>query len=124
GSMGPGGGMPITYGQWAEKFLPAISAPVSQNNLVAMVAWQSAEGTMASWNPLATTYDMPGATDFNSVGVKNYTSVAQGVQAVVRTLENPGHGYEAIVGNLQAAADPMVTAGAINASDWCHGCSG
>ena len=79
---------------------------------------------MASWNPLATTYDMPGATDFNSVGVKNYVSLAQGIEAIVFTLEAPNHGYETILSDLRASADPMVTAGAINASDWCHGCAG
>ena len=26
--------------------------------------------------------------------------------------------------NLQASADPFVTADAINASDWCYGCAG
>ena len=101
-----------------------MNAGVTQNNLVVMVAWQSAEGTTATWNPLATTYSMPGATDFNSVGVKNYTSLQQGLQAIARTLEAPGHGYEQIIAGLQASSDPTVTAGAINASDWCHGCSG
>jgi hypothetical protein len=119
-----GAGVPITYGRWAGRFLKAIGAPVSQNNLVAMVAWQSAEGTMASWNPLATTYSMPGATAFNSVGVRNYTSLEQGIQAIVFTLQSPGHGYENILADLRASADPAVTAGAINASDWCSGCAG
>jgi hypothetical protein len=119
-----GVGIPITYGQWAKVFLKAIGAPVSQNNLVAMVAWQSAEGTTASWNPLATTYSMPGAGQFNSVGVQNYVSLEQGIQAIALTLQSPGHGYEAILSDLQASADPLVTASAINASDWCYGCAG
>jgi hypothetical protein len=117
-------GIPVTYGQWAQRFLKTIGAPVSQNNLVAMVAWQSAEGTLASYNPLATTYSMTGATDFNSVGVKNYISLAQGTEAIYLTLQAPGHGYEAILSDLQASADPFVTADAINASDWCYGCAG
>ena len=123
-TMGAGKGMPIGYGRWAAKFLPAIHAPVTHNNLVVMVAWQSAEGTTATWNPLATTYSMPGATEFNSVGVRNYASLRDGIHAVVGTLKNPGHGYEAIVADLKASFDPMVTAEAINASDWCHGCAG
>jgi hypothetical protein len=68
------GGMPITFGQWAELFLPRAGAPRCQENLVVMVAWAEAEYTAARWNPLATTKDMPGATNFNSHGVKNYTS--------------------------------------------------
>jgi len=123
-SLCPGIGVPVTYGRWATKFLPAIGAPVSQNNLIVMVAWQSAEGTTASWNPLATTYSMPGASGFNSVGVQNFASLAQGIQAIAMTLKSAGHGYQAIVSDLQASAAPMVTATAINASDWCHGCAG
>jgi peptidoglycan hydrolase CwlO-like protein len=119
-----GGGMPITYGQWAAKFLSALGAPVSRRNLVVMVAWESAEGTDASWNPLATTYDIAGATMFNSVGVKNYPSLAVGIQATIGTLQGTSHGYEHIVAGLMASKDPMVTGGAINASDWCYGCSG
>jgi hypothetical protein len=119
-----GGGMPVTYGQWAARFLKALGTPVSHSNLVVMVAWQSAEGTDASWNPLATTYDMPGATMFNSVGVKNYPSLGAGIQATIGTLQGSSHGYEAIVSHLRASSDPMVTGGAINASDWCHGCAG
>jgi hypothetical protein len=120
----PGIGVPVTYGRWAAKFLNALGAPVSRNNLVVMVAWQSAEGTMATWNPLATTYQMPGATEFNSVGVKNYTSLAQGIQAIILTLGSPNYGYPSVVSDLRASADPVVTAEAINASGWCHGCSG
>src|SRR5205807_3361422 len=96
----------------------------SRGNLVVMVAWQSAEGTMASWNPLATTYSMSGATDFNSVGVKNYQSLDQGLQAIVGTLQATGHGYEAILADLRSSAPSLTTGGAINASDWCHGCAG
>ena len=123
-SVCPGIGVPVTYGRWAAKFLRALGAPVTRNNLVVMVAWQSAEGTMASWNPLATTYPMPGATDFNSVGVKNYTSLVQGIKAIILTLGSPNYGYEAVMADLRASADPVVTAEAINASSWCHGCSG
>ena len=119
-----GSGMTITYGQWAAKFLASLGAPTGHRNQVVMVAWESAEGTLASWNPLATTYDMPGATQFNSAGVRNYRSLADGIQAIIMTLGIPGHGYESIVADLRARDDPMTTAGAINASDWCHGCAG
>ena len=119
-----GSGMTITYGQWAAKFLASLGAPTDHRNQVVMVAWESAEGTLASWNPLATTYDMAGATQFNSAGVRNYRSLADGIQAIIMTLGIPGHGYESIVADLRARDDPMTTAGAINASDWCHGCAG
>ena len=119
-----GKGMPITFGQWAESFLPALGAPASRNNLVVVVAWEVSEYTRATWNPLATTYGMPGATRFNSHGVRNYVSKEQGIEATIKTVRLFGHGYEKIVANLVASSRPMTTAEAINASDWCRGCAG
>lgn len=40
----------------------------------------------AKFNPFDTTLKMPGSTDFNSVGVQNFVSFDQGVQASVLTL--------------------------------------
>lgn len=119
-----GRGMPITFGEWAQAFLRALGAPVVRSNLVAVVAWETAEYTRASWNPLATTYSMPGATNFNAGGVKNYTSMEQGIEASIATLRRPRHGYEAILDSLAKGNDAMTTARAINASDWCRGCAG
>jgi hypothetical protein len=119
-----GRGMTITYGEWAASFLAALGAPITRNNLVVMVAWEAAEGTLATWNPLATTYAMPDATIFNSVGVRNYVSKEQGIQASLNTLQVTNHGYGEIVSGLKSSADPMDTGAAIQASDWCHGCAG
>jgi hypothetical protein len=119
-----GQGMTITYGEWATSFLNNLGAPLSRNNLVVTVAWETAEGTQATWNPLATTYDMPGATVYNSSGVRNYTSRQQGIDATIDTLNVPNHGYGEIVSGLKSSADPMDTGNAIQASDWCNGCSG
>jgi hypothetical protein len=56
------------------------------------MSWEAAEGGAwnggARYNPLNTTEPMSGATNFNSVGVKNYTSWEQGLNATVKTLEN------------------------------------
>jgi peptidoglycan hydrolase CwlO-like protein len=117
------GGMPISFGRWASAFLAAAGKPVVRNNLVVMVAWETAEYTNATWNPLATTYPMSGSTTFNSSGVRNYLSLAQGIEATMRTLAHEGYGYEAILANLAGAADPMTTAQAINDSRWCRGCA-
>jgi len=118
-----GRGMTISYGEWASQFLAATGMPVTRNNLVLVVAWETAEGTLATWNPLATTFDMPGATVYNSSGVRNYLSKEQGFDATIKTLQIPNHGYGEIVSGLRSSADPMDTAGAIQASDWCHGCA-
>ncbi|MHB8510819.1 MAG: hypothetical protein ACYDCC_01455 [Actinomycetota bacterium] len=117
------GGTPLAFGRWAQAFLTFITAPVARNNLISLVAWQTAEYTNARWNPLATTYPMPGDSTFNGASVRNYVSLAQGLQATLKTLQAPGHSYEAILRSLASNADPMTTARAINASDWCHGCS-
>jgi peptidoglycan hydrolase CwlO-like protein len=111
------------YGVWAAAFLNKIGAPTCFDNLVTMVAWQVQEGTTANWNPLATTYGMPGATDFNSVGVKNYVSMEQGLEASVKTLAVQSYGYPAILSALHRCPDAMVTARAVNASSWCRGCT-
>jgi peptidoglycan hydrolase CwlO-like protein len=120
------GGHNATYGNWAGVFLQTMSAPSCHSNMVAVVAWQVAEFTQADWNPLATTYPMAGSTLFNSAGVRNYASLAQGLQATKLTIQAGlgSHGYGGIVSGLSGCADPMTTARAINASDWCGGCAG
>jgi peptidoglycan hydrolase CwlO-like protein len=120
--QGPGH---VSYGSWASAFVRTIGAPGCRSNLVVLVTWQYSEFTQAAWNPLADTLPMPGSTDFNSVGVQNYVSLDQGLQAVRTTLTNgPTLGYPAIVSRLRSCADAMTTAEAIRASAWCRGCAG
>ena len=116
----------ITWPQWAALLLDRLNAPRCANNMIAVVAWAAQEGSRAGWNPLDTTQGMPGATLYNSVGVRNYGSLQQGLDATILTLQQGfrSHGYGAIVDDLRACAGPTVTALAINASDWCHGCAG
>lgn len=119
-----GQGMTISYGEWASSFLGALGAPGSRNNMIVVVAWEASEGTQATWNPLATTKDWPGATVYNSHGVKNYPSKEAGIEATIATLRLPNRGYEPIVERLKAGADPNETAAAIRDSRWCAGCAG
>lgn len=115
----------ITYGEWAAAFLGEMKAPDCQNNLTVVVAWEVNEGTDAVFNPLATTYPMPGATKFNSVGVRNYVSLAQGLDATRLTIERgwSSYGYGRIVTRLRNCAPARRTARAIKRSEWCGGCS-
>jgi peptidoglycan hydrolase CwlO-like protein len=119
-----GQGMTIGYGEWAESFLPALGAGAGKENLIAIVAWETAEGTEATWNPLATTKDMPGASTYNSHGVKNYLTKEQGIEASKLTVELPNRGYEPIIARLRDGSDAMKTAEAIRDSLWCSGCAG
>jgi predicted CXXCH cytochrome family protein len=116
---------PVSYGRWARALLTQIEAPGCRDNLVTVVAWEVQEGTAAMWNPLATTYAVQGATSINTSGVKNYTSMGQGLQATRLTLtDSPSsYGYGPVVARLQDCAPAAVTASAINASAWCEGCT-
>ena len=118
-------GSGVGYGRWAELLLGRLGAPVCGDNLTVLVAWQAAEGTAAAHNPLATTHDFPGATNFNPVGVKDYPSLDSGLDATIETLHGPEvYGYGAILTALSACAPAMTTAQAVNASSWCRGCAG
>jgi hypothetical protein len=115
----------VTRGDWAVTLLRSLGAPVCGNNLVALVAWQSAENTDASWNPLATTLPAAGARNFNGIGVKNYPSLLDGIDATIATLRDgwTTQGYGWILYRLSQCAAPTVTVQAINASNWCRGCT-
>jgi hypothetical protein len=118
-------GEPVTYEAWASGFLDRLGAPRCDENLLIVVAWETSESTAAAFNPLATTHMMEGATDMNSVGVKNYVSLDQGLDAARDTLTGGAgsYGYGAIVDSLRACATAETTAAAINASAWCRGCT-
>ncbi len=113
-------------GTWARLFLTTIGAPTCGDNVIVMLAWQAQESTTARFNPLATTHDEPGATQFNPIGVRNYTTVAQGLEAARATLELPvtAYGYAPILTSLRACSAAETTAWYINASAWCRGCTG
>ncbi len=116
----------VTYQAWAIKFMAEMDAKDCQSNRIALLAWEANEGTQAVFNPLATTYDMPGATAFNSTGVRNYVSLAQGLNASRLTIERgwSAYGYGLIIKRLRDCAPALRTAKAIRASSWCEGCSG
>jgi predicted nucleic acid-binding Zn-ribbon protein len=116
----------VSYGDWANMLLRVVGAPGCRDNRVVVVAWQVQEFTQASWNPLATTHRMDGSTDFNPVGVQNYGSLEQGLQATKETIDHGWdvYGYGAIVRSLRACAPSLATAYAIAASSWCPGCLG
>jgi hypothetical protein len=82
-----------------EKLLENLGAPVSDENLKFLYAWRQAEGKAGKYNPFNTTQGMPGATKFNSVGVRNYKSLEDGMVATIKTLKNGR--YECIVNGLK-----------------------
>jgi len=104
---------------WEKTVLRGVGAPVTRSNLRLLRAWQQAEGGSASFNPLNTTQPASGAGSYNSVGVRNYRSAAQGAQATVQTLLN-GH-YGPIVQGLRQSAHPDRIAQSIADSPWGTG---
>ena len=113
----------ITQVTWAQAFLKSLGMPITADNVAALVAWEMAEGghwyNTAYFNPLNTTQSMPGATVFNSVGVKAYTSWEQGLKASVITLRN-GY-YGGILDALSRGNDAQAVANAVAASPWGTG---
>ena len=113
----------VTQITWAQAVLKSLGLPVTADNVAAMVAWEMAEGghwyNTAYYNPLNTTQSMPGATVFNSVGVKAYTSWAQGLKATVITMHNGFYG--GILDALSRGNDAQAVADAVAASPWGTG---
>jgi Skp family chaperone for outer membrane proteins len=108
---------------WAKALLVAMRFPVTADNVAAITAWEMAEGghwyNTAYYNPLNTTQSMPGATIFNSVGVKAYTSWKQGLEATMITLKNGFYG--GILDALKRGNDSEAVARAVGASPWGTG---
>ena len=108
---------------WAQALLGYLGLPRTSQNLTAITAWELAEGgnwfNSARYNPLDTTMPEPGATDMNSVGVKAYTSWADGFTATVATLRNGLYGP--ILAALQKGDGALAVAEAVAASPWGTG---
>jgi len=113
----------VTQITWAQAFLKRLGMPMTADNVAAVVAWEMAEGghwyNTAYYNPLNTTQSMPGATIFNSVGVKAYKSWAQGLEASVITINNGFYG--GILAAMRRGNDAQAVANAVAASPWGTG---
>lgn len=90
---------------WAHDLLVKIEAPLSLANALALIAQIQAEGGKAAYNPMNTTLQMPGATDYNGVHVKNYRTYEQGLEATAATLRqaNMARLYTALKSGKSAA---------------------
>jgi hypothetical protein len=79
--------MPETWGSWSTKFLKALGAPASKENLACLYAIIGHEGTKFTWNPLAIS---GGGSGSNSSGVGNFPDEATGIRNTVNFLNTPG----------------------------------
>ena len=116
---------PVTYTLWARALLSSIGAPACRPDLRVIVAWETAEGTSARFNPLATTFVLPGATVTPTSRVQSYDSFAQGIEATRHTFLSgmDYYNYASVVDDLLSCAPADATAAAIRDSYWCRGCA-
>ena len=107
----------MNRGEFTRAVLERLHAPIDSERLYFGVAWAAFEDTEALNNPWATTEPGFHSTDFNSVGVKNYPTFDEGVDATVQTLLLSY--YSHLVSMLR---DPNATVrellGALDSSPW------
>lgn len=115
--------MALTYGQVASDILTECGFTLNANNMESMLAWMCSEywisvplQNRALNNPLDTTQPYAGATDFNSDGVKNYATYADGLIATKQTLFNGS--YQSIINSFKLSLEPSATVLAIYNSPW------
>ncbi len=112
-----------TWSDFATAVLARLGAPATKDNLSMFFGMFIAEGTAARFNPGASTIRESGSTSFNSAGVQNYRSFADGVKAAAYTLIQgaKAFGYDKIIKDLRAGADVRTTATDWDNSAWAGG---
>jgi hypothetical protein len=109
-----------TDDDYYKSVLKCLGAEPTKNNLLFLYAWRQAEGGKAKNNPFNTTLKMPGATNYNSVGVKNYQTPEQGIEATCKTLKNgrDKYGYDKIIDGLKNDVGLSQLSDAVISSKW------
>ena len=103
-----------------KSILKCLGAEPTKSNMFFMYAWRQAEGGGAKNNPFNTTLKIPGATNYNSVGVKNYRTSEDGIQATCKTLINgrDKYGYGKIIDGLKNNIGLSKLSDAVVSSKW------
>jgi hypothetical protein len=100
--------------------LKCIGAEPTKSNMLFMYAWRQAEGGNAKNNPFNTTQKMEGATNYNKIGVKNYRTSEDGIEATCKTLINgrSKYGYDKIIDGLKNDVGLSKLSDAVVSSKW------
>jgi hypothetical protein len=103
-----------------KSILKCLGAEPTKSNMLFMYAWRQAEGGKAKNNPFNTTLKIPGATNYNSVGVKNYSTPEEGIDATCKTLKNgrDKYGYDKIIDGLKNDVGLSKLSDAVVNSKW------
>ena len=101
---------------WRFRVLRAVHGSGCLANRTLLQAWARAEGGTARYNPLNTTQWLPGCSNYNTAGVKNFRTGADGVRATAVTLMN-GY-YPGIVRDLRAGTKPAASIVRDNAAEF------
>lgn len=104
--------------EWAYMLLVRLNVPRSLSNMRVIYSWQFWEsgGGGGKFNPLNTVQPWPGATDENSVGVKNYQTFEDGINATYTVLQNQP--YVGIIAQLAKGNDAGALIKSITSSIW------
>ena len=96
--------MTITYEDFARDCCAALGCNANESQqLDTLVTVFTLEDSQAAFNPEDTTFDEPGATDYNPEGVKNYPTLGVGLEAFKSTITEGV--YPEIVRMLRAGDD-------------------
>lgn len=124
-SQTPGSGNVVSKGlDYTVEFLKdvlkglGVSSP-NESQIKFMKAWRQHEGAKATYNPFNTTQKAAGATNYNSVGVKNFINRSQGLKATLQTLNNGRYGaIITAIKNIKNDDDINNAMQAVNDSPW------
>ena len=95
-----------------------VASP-NESQIKFMKAWRQHEGARATYNPFNTTQKASGATNYNSVGVKNFINRSQGLKATLQTLNNGKYGaILTAIKNIKNDEDINKAMQAVNDSPW------
>lgn len=109
---------------FAKALLWGLGAPVTDENLDALVQWEGMEGghwkNTAKYNPLNTTWNVKGTKTMNSSGVRVYKDWQMGLDATLKTLllSNSEYGYKDIIAALKKGDNKDAVISAIKKSSW------
>ena len=114
----PSSAAAIDRGPFSNGVVRKLGAEVTLHTRRALMAENQAEGVAAANNAYNTTLRTGCSTTFNHVGVQNYCTPEEGMNATVRTLKFPNHGYERIIRAIRNNAPAIVIVRAFGRSDW------